>query len=201
MADIEKLRKNLEREGFQTSLFDTGEACCRYLNDQLDGVTIGFGGSQTVRDLLLYEQLETHNECYWHWDKTKAPAEAIRWEATQAEVYICSVNAVSENGEVVNIDGGGNRLASMLYGHRKLYFIIGENKITPDYESALWRARNIAAPLNARRLEKRTPCVQVGHCCNCKSPDRICSALLVFWDKPALCGEVEIVIIRENLGF
>ncbi len=201
MANIERLRKNLEREGFQTSCFDTAAACCQYMNEQLDGVSIGFGGSQTVRDMGLYEQLETHNSCYWHWDKTKAPEEAIRQEATQADCYICSLNGVSENGELINIDGGGNRLASNLYGHRKIYFIIGENKIAPDYESALWRARNIAAPLNAKRLEKKTPCVTVGHCCDCKSPDRICAALLVYWEKPALAGEIEVVIVRENLGF
>ena len=81
-------------------------------------------------------------------------------EATSAEVYISSLNGVSENGELINIDGGGNRVASTLYGHKKVYFIIGENKIAPDYDAALWRARNIAAPLNAKRLEKRTPCVQ-----------------------------------------
>ena len=201
MADIEKLRKNLEREGFLTSCFDSTADCCAYMNRMLDGVSIGFGGSQTVRDMGLYEQLETHNRCFWHWDKTKAPEEAIRREATNADVYICSLNAVSENGELINIDGGGNRLASNLYGHKKIWFIIGENKIMPDYESALWRARNVAAPLNAKRLEKQTPCVRAGHCCDCRSPDRICSALLVYWTKPALSGEIEIVIVREPLGF
>lgn len=201
MADVEKLRKNLEREGFQTSCFDTAADCCAYMNGQLDGVTIGFGGSQTVRDMGLYEQLEAHNDCYWHWDKTKAPAEAIRREATQADYYICSLNGVSENGELINIDGGGNRLASNLFGHKKIYFIIGENKIAPDYEAALWRARNIAAPLNAKRLEKKTPCVKTGRCMNCHSPERICAALLVYWEKPALAGDIEVVIVRENLGF
>ncbi len=201
MADLIKLRKNLERGGFQTSCFSTVEECCCYMNQQLDGVTIGFGGSQTVRDMALYEQLETHNSCYWHWDKTKAPEEAIRWEATQAQVYICSSNAVTENGELVNIDGGGNRLASILYGHKKVYFIVGINKITPDLDTALQRVRNIAAPLNAQRLGKNTPCARVGHCCNCNSPDRICSALLIHWNKPALSGQIEIVIVEQDLGF
>lgn len=201
MADIDKLRKNLEREGFLSSCFDTAEECCSYMNRQLDGVTIGFGGSQTVRDMGLYEQLETHNNCFWHWDKTKDLADAIRKEATTAEYYICSLNAVSENGELVNIDGGGNRLSSNLYGHKKVYFIIGENKIVPDYDAALWRARNIAAPLNAKRLGKNTPCVKVGHCCDCRSPERICAALLVYWEKPSLSGEIEVVIVRQNLGY
>ncbi len=116
-------------------------------------------------------------------------------------MYISSLNGVSENGELINIDGGGNRAASTLYGHRKVYFLVGSNKIAPDYEAALWRARNIAAPLNARRLEKKTPCVRTGRCMNCSSPERICRALVVLWEKPALIDEVEVVLIDQSLGF
>ena len=198
MADIEKLKQNLLREGFLVSCFDTAQEACAYLNSAIDGVSVGFGGSLTVRDMGLYEQLAGHNQCYWHWDKVN---NVIPPEATNAEVYISSLNGVSENGELINIDGGGNREASTLSGHKKVYFIIGENKIAPDYDAALWRARNIAAPLNARRLEKRTPCVQTGRCMNCASPDRICKALVVLWEKPVLTGEVEVVIVRQSLGF
>ena len=198
MPNIEKLMKNLEREGFLCSHFATVEEACAYLNEAIDGVSVGFGGSQTVREMGLFEQLSTHNDCYWHWIK---PANIIPAEATNADVYICSLNAVSENGELINIDGGGNRLASNLYGHKKIYFIIGTNKIAPDYDSALWRARNIASPLNAKRLERRTPCVQTGRCMNCSSPDRICRALLVYWEKPVLSGDIEVVIIDRELGF
>lgn len=198
MANIEKLTTNLEREGFQVSCFDTAGEASAYLNRVIDGVSVGFGGSQTVRDMGLYEQLAAHNGCYWHWDKANG---VIPAEATNADVYICSLNGVSENGELINIDGGGNRVASTLYGHKKVYFIIGENKIAPDYDAALWRARNIAAPLNAKRLEKRTPCVKTGRCMNCSSPDRICAALVVLWEKPVLAGDVEVVIVREALGY
>ena len=91
--------------------------------------------------------------------------------------------------------------ASTLYGHQKVYFVIGTNKIAPDYDAALWRARNIAAPLNARRLERKTPCVKTGRCMNCSSPERICRGLVVLWEKPALIPEVEVVIIEQELGF
>ncbi len=198
MADIEKLRKNLEREGFLVSVFDSVNEASAYLNCKIDGTRVGFGGSQTVRDMGLYEQLCSHNDCHWHWDKVN---NIIPEEATTAPVYITSLNGVSENGELINVDGGGNRVASTLYGHEKVYFIIGENKIAPDYDAALWRARNIAAPLNAKRLEKKTPCVKTGRCMNCSAPERICRALVVLWDKPALIPEAEVVIIRENLGF
>ena len=125
MVDLEKLAKNLTQEGFLVSRFATAEAACAYLNRAIDGASVGFGGSQTVRDMGLYEQLSTHNDCYWHWDKVN---NVIPAEATNAQVYICSLNGVSENGELINIDGGGNRAASTLYGHQKVYFIIGTNK-------------------------------------------------------------------------
>ncbi|MCI8538757.1 MAG: LUD domain-containing protein [Oscillospiraceae bacterium] len=199
MSNIAKLRTNLEREGFQTSYFETAEEASAYLDQALDGTTIGFGGSQTVRDMGLYERLSSHNACVWHWDKEK---NVIPQDATNAEVYICSLNGVSENGELINIDGGGNRVASGLFGHKKVYFIIGVNKIAPDYEQALWRARNTAGPLNARRLNRKTPCAQGEvRCHNCRSPERICAALVVYWEKPSLAGDIEVVIVNQDLGF
>lgn len=199
MADIARLRSNLEAEGFQTSYFETAEEACAYLDRELDGRSIGFGGSQTVRDMGLFERLASHNTCIWHWDKAR---DVLPKEATDAQVYICSLNGVSENGELINIDGAGNRLASNLFGHEKVYFIIGVNKIAPDYDAALWRARNIAGPRNARRLERRTPCaVKADRCYDCRSPERICAALLVYWRKPSLSGDIEVVIVNQELGF
>lgn len=199
MPNIELLRKNLEAEGFQTSYFATADECLAYLDRALDGRTIGFGGSQTVRDLGLFEQLSTHNTCVWHWDKVN---NIIPKEATDAQIYICSLNGVAESGELINIDGGGNRLASGLFGHEKVYFIIGVNKIAPDLEQAVWRARNIASPKNARRLERKTPCaVNADRCYDCKSPERICAAMTIYWRKPSLTPEMEIVIIDQDLGF
>lgn len=199
MPDYEKLRQTLERKGYHTSYFETAEAAVDALNQQLNQTTIGFGGSQTVREMGLFESLATHNRCIWHWDKEKNIQPK---EATDAPVYICSVNGLSEDGELINIDGAGNRVASTLFGHEKVYLIVGKNKIAPDYDAALWRARNVAAPLNARRLEKKTPCAQGElKCHNCISPERICAALVVFWEKPALCGEIELVLINQDLGF
>ena len=199
MPDFETLTRNLEREGYQVSRFETAQEACDYLDRSLDGVSIGFGGSQTVRDMGLFERLSTHNRCVWHWDKERNVQPK---EATDAQVYICSVNGVAETGEIINIDGGGNRVASTLFGHEKVIFVVGRNKIAPDYDAALWRARNIAGPLNARRLAKKTPCA-VGElkCHNCKSPDRLCAALVVLWEKPALAGQVEVVLINEEIGF
>ena len=199
MPDIEALRKILEANRFETAYYATAQECVEALDKELDGITIGFGGSQTVRDMGLFERLATHNNCLWHWDKKN---NIIPKEATDAPVYICSLNGVAETGELVNIDGGGNRLASGLYGHERVIFIIGMNKIAPDLDGAIWRARNIAAPKNARRLSAQTPCaVKADHCYDCKSPGRICAAMTIYWRKPVLIPRADIIIVGEELGF
>ena len=121
--------------------------------------------------------------------------------ANAAEIYVSSVNGISENGEIVNIDGNCNRVASIFYGHKKVYLIVGENKVEKDYDSALYRARNVAAPRNAKRVGARTPCaVNADRCYDCKSPERICRGLSVLWGKP-MTGEFEVVLIHETLGY
>ena len=111
------------------------------------------------------------------------------------------MNGIAETGEVVNIDGTGNRVASMTYGHEKLYLVVSENKVGKTYEDALFRARNIAAPLNAKRLGRKTPCAEKGDkCYDCNSPERICNVLNVFYKKPG-SQDVEVVLIHENLGY
>ena len=117
------------------------------------------------------------------------------------DMYVTSVNGLAETGELVNIDGIGNRVAGTLFGHRKVWFVVGRNKLAPTYEEALWRARNIGAPKNAQKLHKKTPCaVRADRCYDCKSPDRICRGLVVLWE--AISGmEMEVVLIDEELGF
>lgn len=196
MANIDLLRKNLEAKGYTTSHFASAKEAADYLNGQLDSTTVAFGGSTTLADMGLYESLSAHNTVYWHW-KGNTPADGAK-----AEYYLSSVNGVSENGELINIDGVCNRVSETLFGHKKVYFVIGANKIAPDYDSALFRARNIAAPLNARRLNKKTPCA-VGNevkCFDCKSPERICHALTVLWTAPGGAA-YEVVIVDEALGY
>ncbi len=197
--DVGALRKTLEARGFCTAYYPTAQECAEALDKELDGTTIGFGGSQTVRDMGLYERLSAHNNCLWHWDKAR---NIIPKDATDAPVYICSLNGVAQTGELVNIDGGGNRLASGLFGHERVIFIIGTNKIAPDLEGAIWRARNIAGPKNARRLHAATPCAaKADRCYDCNSPGRICAAMTIYWRKPVLIPRADIVIVGEELGF
>lgn len=200
MADIKKLTENLEKHGFTVSYYETGAEAAAALAAQINGKTVGIGGSKTVEALGLFEALREHNEVFWHW---KQPVAEARANAAAAQVYICSANGVAETGEIINIDGDGNRIAATQYDREKVYIIIGVNKIAPDFESALWRARNIAAPLNARRLKRQTPCAlsEKMKCYDCNSPDRICRGLSVFYRKMNGVAECEVVIINEELGY
>ena len=160
------------------------------------------GGSMTLDAIGIYEKLASHNEVFWHQrtPEGKTPNE-MKAAANGADVYLSSINGLAETGEIVNIDGNCNRIAAILYGHEKVYLVAGQNKLAKDYEAALWRARNIAAPLNTKRLGRKTPCaVKADKCYDCRSPERICSALSVLWTRPTAC-DYEIILIEENLGF
>ena len=193
---FETVKKNLEERGFSVKTFDTAAEAAAYLDGAIDGVSVGIGGSMTVQQMGLHEKLAAHNTVHWHW--TDGPEARVK--AAGADVYITSANGLAETGEVINIDGACNRVASTLYGHKKVYFIIGKNKLAPTHDEALWRARNIAAPKNAQRLGKKTPCAVKGdRCYDCRSPERICRSLVVLWG-PSMGIETEIVLVDEDLG-
>ena len=195
MTSLERTAEALRQRGFAVSVFETAEAAADYLDASLDGRTVGFGGSMTLEAMDLWERLRTHNQVYSH-----LHGFPLGPEAAEAQVYVTSVNGLAETGEVINIDGIGNRVASTLYGHEKVYLVAGRNKIAPTYDEALFRARNTAAPKNAQRKQMKTPCVQGDRCYDCKSPDRICRALTVLWG-PMIGMEMEIVLIDRDLGY
>lgn len=200
MADIKKLTENLEKNGFVVSYYETAAEAAAALADKIQGKTVGFGGSMTLKDMGLYEKLGENNRVYWHW---KCSDPEVLTKALNAQVYVTSLNGVAETGELINIDGNGNRLASAMYAKEKVYFVIGVNKIAPDLDSAMNRARNIAAPLNAKRLNKQTPCAlsKEMKCYDCSSPDRICNGVSLFYRKMGGVKEMEVVIINEELGY
>lgn len=198
---FEKLKETLEKNGFTVSVFADGKAAAEYLNREIDGITVGCGGSMTLKELGLQESLARHNTLYAHGYTPGTPEEVMAKAAT-AEVYLLSANAIAEDtGEILNIDGTGNRVSASLYGHRKVYFVAGKNKVSPDYDSALWRLRNVVAPKNAQRLKRNTPCaVKADKCYNCNSPDRICKGLVVLYQKMRSM-DMEVVLIDQELGY
>lgn len=201
MANVQKLKENLERNGFVVSYYETAAEAKSALVAAISGKTVGFGGSCTLRDMGLFEALSENNQVFWHWKQQ--PINEARSKANAADVYLTSLNGVAETGELINIDGDGNRLAATSFGDKKVYFVIGVNKIAPDFAAALHRARNVAAPLNARRLNKETPCAMGSEvkCYDCQSPNRICKGMTVFSHKLGGVREMEVVIINEELGY
>lgn len=199
MADMEKTGKNLENRGFRVHRFASGAEAAEFLVQTLHGSSIGIGGSVTIDTLGVYDRLCESNEVFWHW-KNHAPE--TRERAGKAETYLCSANGVSENGEIVNIDGFGNRVAGTIYGPERVFLVVGRNKIAPDLNGAIDRARNIAAPLNARRLNRHTPCaVGEPRCHDCRSPEKVCGVMTVFFMPPTSIKEFHVILVDEDLGY
>ncbi len=197
MADFATLRTNLEARSFSVQEFDTAAQATAYLQTQIQEKTVAFGGSLGLKQMGLYEALCPNNTVIWH--ALQGPT--VLKDAMGTNVYVCTANGVAETGEIINIDGTGNRVASTLFGHDTSYIIVGENKISPTYDEALWRARNVVAPLNAQRLGRKTPCAVKGDkCYDCSSPERICRGLVVLW-KAVTSMKTEVILIHETLGY
>lgn len=182
-------------------VFRTAQDAANAISQELSGKTVGFGGSVTLEQMQLFETLQKNNTVYWHWKQT--PAQALE-NARSAQVYLTSANAVSETGEIVNIDGTGQpRLASMLYGMRRSISSAGVNKLAPDLASAMDRARSIAAPLNARRLQRKTPCAlaEPMRCHDCNSPERICRGFVTLARPMGGIGQTHVILVEESLGY
>lgn len=196
----EKLIAALKRKGYIVSFFRTSLEAVDYLVAQVHDCSVGFGDSATLASMKLSKQLSKNNQVS---DPGSCYAQDFFDEGIKAlttDVFFTSVNAVSETGELVNIDGTGNRIAGSLFGHQKVYFVFGTNKIEPTLERAIWRARNIAAPRNAKRLSCQTPCAIKGdRCYDCASPDRICNAMTIHLNKMNPI-ESEVIIIDQELG-
>ena len=198
MADFEEVGRNLRERGYTVHTFSTAAEAAAYLNGAIDGVTVGFGGSATLRDMGIFELLETHNTVHWHW---KQEANEARRAAMDTEVYLTSVNALAQTGEMVNIDGAGNRVASTLFGHKRIYFVVGRNKLADTYEKAVWRARNVAAPQRAMQMNAKTPCAATAdRCYDCKSPGRICRGMTTLWGPMMGEESAEVLLIDEDMG-
>ena len=151
--DIEKLKKSMESRGWSFKSFATGAEAAEYLAGELAGATVGIGGCGTAEAIGLYDRLKAVcPDVAWHWKEEDM--DAARARAMTGDAYVCSANAVAETGEIVNIDGMGNRLAGTLFGHKRVYIVAGRNKVCPDLDAAIYRARNVAAPLQGAQHEQ-----------------------------------------------
>ena len=200
----EKCVNALKKHGFDAHLVDTAEEARESVVAMIsDYESFGIGGSDTVRSIGIVDELVSSGKIVFdHWQDGIDREEDlnIRLKMGRCDCFLCSANAVSATGEIVNVDGVGNRTNAMTFGTKRVIIVAGMNKVTLDLESALRRVQEVAAPMRARSLNMDTPCAETGVCNDCNSPQRICRITAILHRKP-MFTEVSVVLVNEALGF
>jgi len=194
----------LESHGFDAHFYeDTQAASTAVLEMVASCETFGFGGSDTTRELGLTAALrEKGKTVYDHWMTGISAAKDLELRLAQGrcDCFFCSANAIAMTGEIVNVDGVGNRTNAMTFGPRKVMIVAGVNKLAADLHAALKRVRETAAPMRARSLKMETPCAKTGVCSDCNTPQRICRVTTILHRRPMLT-DISVVLINTSLGF
>lgn len=201
--DDEAFARKLERRGFTVHFAANADEAKQTGMALIGNGSVGFGGSVSVQELGLYDALRMQgNELYSH---TYAPAgekDAVRRKANGAKWYVASTNAITEEGVLLNIDGSGNRVASMAMGPENVLLFIGKNKLAANLEAGLERIKSVACPQNARRLHLDTlPCGKTGKCGDCASKERMCRVTLITEYAPRLFKSYHLVLVEQELGW
>jgi L-lactate utilization protein LutB len=196
--------KNLKKHGFDAHFVSTKDQAREVILEMVsDYETFGFGGSDTVRALDVPEALQAKGKTiYDHWQKDLSEKDVFDYRLLQGrcDCFFCSANAISATGEIVNVDGIGNRNSAMTFGPNKVVIVAGMNKVMTDLDSALKRVRDIAAPMRALSLGMETPCAATGVCNDCDTPQRLCRITTILHRKPILT-DVSVILINQTLGF
>jgi L-lactate utilization protein LutB len=200
----QKCVENLKKHAFDAHFADRAEDAAKLILDMVSGYdSFGFGGSDTTRALGILEELKAQGKTvYDHWQEglSKEKDLEIRLEMGRCDCFFCSANAVSLTGEVVNVDGIGNRTNAMSFGPKKVVIVAGMNKVTHDLESAIGRVREVAGPMRAKSLGMETPCAETGTCNDCNVPQRICRITTILHRKPMMT-DVSVILVNQDLGF
>ncbi len=204
--ELNQVRKNLELHNFKTYYVSSKEEAlelCKTLT--INDTTFSHGGSVTLQEVGLLDYLKTKGSDYI--DRAQALQQGgmnayiqAMQAATTVDVYFSSVNAITENGYLYNVDANGNRISCIAFGPKKVILLVSINKIVPDEKSAVQRVKEIVGPANAKRLKLATPCTKSGKCEDCQHPQRICN-LSVFYKKSFQPGRIHIILIQEKLGY
>ena len=194
-----KAVESLKRNGFGAYYFKgRSEAVEKILALVPEGAVVGIGGSITVRELGLPELLSKRgHEVILH---NSPDTFENRRKTVVADVFLSSVNAVTLDGKLVCLDGVGNRVAALAFGPKRTIVVAGVNKLVKGLNEALWRVKNVAAPMNVKRLNRDAPCALDGFCVDCDSSGRLCRAILILEKAPAL-SDFNVILVGESLGF
>jgi len=199
---VQRTLTALERNGFQTFFVSTrAEALDKVLSLIPAHANVGIGGSVTLREIDLINALTARgNTVFQHWSQPEENVRTIMMKQLNSDVFLASSNAATEDGKLVNIDKAGNRVAAMTFGPQEVILVIGVNKIVKNLEEGISRAKNVAAPMNARRRGDKTPCATTGVCTDCEAPDRVCRVITIIEKKPSRTN-VTVILVAEELGF
>lgn len=195
--------ENLKKRNMEGHYYETSAECVRAIIDSIrQGSSISWGGSETIKETGLMDAI--NNGAYELIDRAAAknPEEArqIYAKTVLADYYLMSSNALTIDGELINIDGNGNRVACLIQGPRHVIIVVGMNKIATDVASGVARVRNIASPANAIRLSRKIPCATTGHCLNCLSPECFCNQIVVT-RRSGHAGRIQVYLVAEDLGY
>ena len=203
----ERMRKVVEKlkaHDFEALYVKTKEEAVKEIRKYIiPDMKIGVGGSVTIRELGILDELRARgNVIYDHWIPGLSKEESLRFRKSQmtSDLFLSSINAITLNGELVNIDGAGNRVNGTIFGPGKVILVVGYNKIVEDVQEAIKRTKNVAAPINAKRLSIDVPCAKVGKCVDCNSPNRICRVVMIHERRPFLT-DMLIILVGEELGY
>lgn len=195
--------KNMQRRGFEAYYCaNKEEALAKALELIPETDVVSWGGSATIAEVGLLDAVKQRNKVIDR-DTAKSPEEKVELmrQGLLCDTFIMSSNAISSDGQLINIDGNGNRVAALIFGPKQVIVIAGLNKVAGSFDAALDRARNVAAPINAQRFAGlATPCAKTGLCANCQSPDSIC-AQFVITRRSRTVGRIKVILVGEKLGF
>jgi hypothetical protein len=205
MVALSAVATALEKNDFKCQVFPNKKEAADWLLAQISpGDKVGFGGSMTLRQLDLPNRCRNLGaEVISHWEASpeeKADLRALFLRCFDADFYLTSANAVTEEGYLFNVDGNGNRVAATIYGPRHVFFVVGKNKVVPNLAAAETRLGQEASPRNNQRLDAPNPCRDTGRCCDCRSPHRSCRVYTVMKRAPFLT-DITVLLIDEELGY
>lgn len=199
----EVIIKNLEKRNMEGFYFDTAAECTQAILKTIPhGSVISWGGSESVKESGLMDGI--HNENYKLIDRSAAttPEEsrALYAQTVLADYYLMSSNAITLDGELINIDGNGNRVACLIQGPSHVILVVGMNKVVTDVKSGIARVRNMASPANAIRLNRNIPCATTGTCHDCLAPECFCNQIVVT-RRSGHTGRIKVYLVGESLGY
>lgn len=200
---VERTIQALKKNNFEALYVLDSKAALEEVMKQIpDGATVGVGGSVTLAQIGLLDALKNRKiQLIWPFQQARSDEERLELirKSFSADIFLSSTNAVTEDGKLFNVDATGNRVGAMFIGPQKTIIVSGVNKIVKDVEAAEKRLKEWAAPQNAKRLNRKTPCVETGVCADCSSPDRICNIYVTLAKKPSRT-DVVVILVGESLG-